>query len=74
MRILWRAPSLLTRVMWVGFRMYTLRLDFVGRLESHGALQVQKMEGSVPPGVGRKAVMALSGLCVLKAGQVNLDK
>ena len=54
--------------------MYTLRLDFVGRLESHGALQVQKMEGSVPPGVGRKAVMALSGLCVLKAGQVNLDK
>ena len=54
--------------------MYTLQLDFVGRLESPGALQVRKMEGSVPPGVGRKAVMALSGLCVLKAGQVNLDK
>ena len=54
--------------------MYTLRLDVVGRLESPGALQMRKMEGSVPPGMGRKAVMSLSGLCVLKAGQVNLDK
>ena len=54
--------------------MYTSRLDFEGRLESPWALQVREMEGSVTQGMGREAVMALSGLCVGKVGQVNLDK
>lgn len=54
--------------------MYTSRLDFEGRLESPWALQVREMEGSMTQGMGREAVMSLSGLCVGKVGQVSLDK